>query len=612
MSTARIVDALTQTGIYRPQAQGSSHGMYELSLAVAETIIEMETSEPYRAPTPPRAQRTGSSTGPLATSTPSKDDDDNDYIAGLHQILKKDKKPTKVPRGTLDLPAVPGIEVQVYPCLGQLHDTIDVTDHSGTTTTTDVTDYSVTDTMADEGSSTSSGSYVTATEQQDDVAQMADVDTIESLGFEDVDLDLTDAFFERADNPTYQEQLDNYRNQQPGRRGSPVPDGTAASFFNPDFDPQAEWAAQIQPTATLPDSTPSTMDVPDSTPPPPWDPRVDLAGFFNPGVWSATADAQVADYRRRHARAWQADPAVGCWEQYRPAVERLVAAAAPAVEHIATLARPAVERVLEQARDALRNHIRHRAMGPPAGGSNPGNPNPGNPSQNNTAARAPNTGHHSARPDGREVETPVEGPSIPEEEATSEGMAQRRKPPAFATALAAAALGAAFDERSEAKRIAAAKTGLVKAMWDLTPEGDRQMKKLAIDKLLDGSNDSRLEVERILHRQGYYPAAAGSAPPGKRGDPGRGDLEATDATPADTDRADRTREPATRREFSSSVGPGMKARASPAKLESGHQEPLYVRFYCVIMPIALASIMATVLWYIGVFDQLVITYGNHE
>ena len=196
MSTKKIVDALTQAGIYRPEAQGTSHGMYEITLAVAETIIEMETSEPYRAPTPPRAQRTGSSTGPLATSTPSKDDDDNDYIAGLHQILKKDKKPTKVPRGTLDLPAVPGIEVQVYPCLGQLHDTIDVTDHSGTTTTTDVTDYSVTDTMADEGSSTSSGSYVTATEQQDDVAQMADVDTIESLGFEDVDLDLTDAFFD--------------------------------------------------------------------------------------------------------------------------------------------------------------------------------------------------------------------------------------------------------------------------------------------------------------------------------------------------------------------------------------------------------------------------------
>ena len=88
-------------------------------------------------------------------------------------------------------------------------------------------------------------------------------------------------------------------------------------------------------------------------------------------------------------------------------------------------------------------------------------------------------------------------------------------------------------------------------------------------------------------------------------------IEATDTPPADTDRADRTREPA-KREFSSSVGPGMKARASPAKLESGHQEPLYVRLYCVMMPIALASTMAPVLWYIGVFDQLVITYGSRE
>ena len=88
-------------------------------------------------------------------------------------------------------------------------------------------------------------------------------------------------------------------------------------------------------------------------------------------------------------------------------------------------------------------------------------------------------------------------------------------------------------------------------------------------------------------------------------------VEATDATPAITDRADQTREPATR-EFSSSVGPGMKARASPAKLESGQREPLYVRLYCVMMPIALASTMATVLWYIGVFDQLVITYGSQE
>ena len=188
-------------------------------------------------------------------------------------------------------------------------------------------------------------------------------------------------------------------------------------------------------------------------------------------------------------------------------------------------------------------------------------------------------------------------------------MAQRRKPPAFAAALAAAAVGAAYDEWSEAKRQAAYQTGLVQAVWDLTPDGDRQMKKQALDRLLNGSSDSRLEMERLLQRQGYRPD--GSAPPGKRGGPGRGDLEATDATPADTDRADRTREPATR-EFSSSVGPGMKARASPAKLESGHREPIYVRLYCVMMPIALASTMATVLWYIGVFDQLVITYGSQE
>lgn len=622
MSTKKIVDALTQTGIYRPEAQGTSHGMYEIALAVAETIIDMETSEPHRAPTPPRAHRTGPSIGPLATSTPSKDDDDNDYVAGLHQLLQRDKKPAKVPRGALDLPAIPGIQVQVYPSLRQLHDVTGVTDNSGTTTITDVADYSDTDnhaTMADDGTSSSSGSYVTAAEQLDDVAQMADVDTIESLGFEDVDLDLTDAILERASHPTYQEQLDHYRNQQPGRRGSPVPDETAARSFNPDFDPQAEWAAQIQPAATLPDSTPSSMDVPDTTPPPPWDPRVDLSGFFDPGVWPATAEAQVAAYRRRHRRAFHAEP-VDCWQQWRPDIERLVAAVAPAVEHITTLARPAVERALEQARDALRNHIRHQVMGP-AGGSNPSNPDPGTASH--PGPRAPTTGQHCAPPDGREEETPVQDLDTPEEEETSGDMAQRRKPPAFAAALAAAAVGAAYDEWTEAKRQAAYQTGLVQAVWDLTPDGDRQMKKEALDRLLKGSSDSRMEMKRLLQRQGYpedYMELAlqskgylpdGSAPPGKRGGPGRGDLEATDATPADTDRADRTREPATR-EFSSSVGPGMKARASPAKLESGHREPFYVRLYCVMMPIALASTMATVLWYIGVFDQLVITYNSQE
>ena len=71
MSTARIVEALTKTGIYRQQPQGSSHGMYELSLAAAEAIIEMERAETYRPPTPPHAHRTGKPTGPLATSTPA-------------------------------------------------------------------------------------------------------------------------------------------------------------------------------------------------------------------------------------------------------------------------------------------------------------------------------------------------------------------------------------------------------------------------------------------------------------------------------------------------------------------------------------------------------------
>ena len=90
-------------------------------------------------------------------------------------------------------------------------------------------------------------------------------------------------------------------------------------------------------------------------------------------------------------------------------------------------------------------------------------------------------------------------------------------------------------------------------------------------------------------------------------------LEATDnASPADTDRADRTREPATRREFSSSVPGPIKAREPQPKLEQGHQEPLYVRVYCVIMPICLVSILVTILWYLNVFDQVAITFGNHE
>ena len=94
--------------------------MYELTLAAAEAIIEMETAETFRPPTPPPAHRTGKSTGPLATSTPRKDEG-NDYIMGLHQFLGKDKKPTKNPREALDLPSVPGIDVQVYPCLVQMH-----------------------------------------------------------------------------------------------------------------------------------------------------------------------------------------------------------------------------------------------------------------------------------------------------------------------------------------------------------------------------------------------------------------------------------------------------------------------------------------------------------
>ena len=179
---------------------------------------------------------------------------------------------------------------------------------------------------ADEGSSICSGSYVTAQGQRQDIAQMADVDTIESLGFEDIDLKLGDA------GPTYQEQVDIYRRS---RRGSPVPDRAASSsrdaediiqrgLFNPDFDPTAVWSTQVQPAASLPNSTP----------PPPWDPAADVGGFFAPRVWAATAGQQVADYRRRQARAWRADPAVGCWEQYWSAVERLVQAAAPVVEQI--------------------------------------------------------------------------------------------------------------------------------------------------------------------------------------------------------------------------------------------------------------------------------------
>ena len=78
-------------------------------------------------------------------------------------------------------------------------------------------------------------------------------------------------------------------------------------------------------------------------------------------------------------------------------------------------------------------------------------------------------------------------------------------------------------------------------MWDLTTEGDRRLKKLAVDKRLDGSDDSRREMERILHMD----FAPDRGPPGRRGD-----LEATArASSANTDRADRTREPATRQEF---------------------------------------------------------------
>ena len=56
----------------------------------------------------------------------------------------------------------------------------------------------------------------------------------------------------------------------------------------------------------------------------------------------------------------------------------------------------------------------------------------------------------------------------------------------------------------------------------------------------------------------------------------------------------------------------IKAREPQPKLEQGHQEPLYVRVYCVIMPICLVSILVTILWYLNVFDQVAITFGNHE
>ena len=150
-------------------------------------------------------------------------------------------------------------------------------------------------------------------------------------------------------------------------------------------------------------------------------------------------------------------------------------------------------------------------------------------------------------------------------------MAQRRKAPAFAAALAATALAASMDEKAEARRVAAAKTGLISSMWGLTPEGDRRLKKLAVDKLLDGSDNSQREIERILHMD-FAP---------ERGPPG-------------------------------AVSGLINAREPQPKLEQGHQEPLYVRVYCVIMPICLISILVTILWYFNVFDQVAITFGNPQ
>lgn len=144
-------------------------------------------------------------------------------------------------------------------------------------------------------------------------------------------------------------------------------------------------------------------------------------------------------------------------------MERLVQNAAPVVERIAHYAKPTVDRVLEQARDALKDQLQHRAMRPLAG-----DPNPNDPCLVQQGLTKEGLWDQPTTPVQRVERIPLE--RIPVKEEGTRSMAQRRKLPSFAMALAATQMAANMDEASAARREEALATGLASAFWDLTTD----------------------------------------------------------------------------------------------------------------------------------------------